>query len=153
MKIKGGGPRKSAKPAEEPNFYKLPFLPPHESVKKEQQQQQQAFYQMHHNNQDFSHTTAVQSQGVNSVLEQALAQQAYLEFTSPNRRAPAFTPMPQPPTFPSATLASLPDSLAQVLAYHSLQDGTPMDASNAHICAAMREKEIITAALLQRLRR
>mmetsp|Transcript_7895 Transcript_7895/g.15798 ORF Transcript_7895/g.15798 Transcript_7895/m.15798 type:complete len:291 (-) Transcript_7895:198-1070(-) len=155
MKIKGGGPRKCAKPAEEPNFYKLPFLPPHETLKNEhqqqqqQKQQQQVVYQMPHN-QVHSHA-AVRTQGVNTVLEQALAQQAYLQFTSPHRSLATFTPMPRHTQFPPAT--SHPDSLAQALGYHSLQDGSPPEASHPHLYAAMREKEIITAALLQRLRR
>ena len=145
MKIKGGGPRKSAKPAEEPVFYKMPFLPPHASQKSEQQAVYQ-MYQPHAN-------TAVRSQGVNTVLEQALAQQAYFQFASQHRNAPAFAPLPCPPPFPSAAVASHPVSLSHALGYHSLQDTSPQDASNPHLFAAMREKEMITAALLDRLRR
>ena len=142
MKIKGGGPRKSARPAEEPNFYNLPFLPPHEVKKKEAQ----AVYTLQY--QPAQATSPVRGHGINTVLEQALAQQAYANYTAQVRAAPTFAPLPCPPPLPAAR------SLSQALGYPHLPDAARSDASTSpQLFAAMRENELLTAALLQRLRR
>ena len=151
MKIKGGGPRKSARPADEPNFYAMPYLPqanetknkavvgPATAGRKEppvvvyqmpvlQQQQQQQHLQ----------ETARSSTGsVSTVLEQALAHQAYLAYM---HRATTHQhqqqPLVQPPALTAVSMA-VPADLQQT----------------ASLQAALREEELLTAALLQRLRR
>ena len=153
-KIKGGGPRKSARPAEEPNFYSMRYLPPDEKSKnhrghvlqqqqsrQQQQQQQQAAYRMH-----LTAMSAAQTHSVDSVLEQALARQAYLNYAAVQARAaPSFAPLASPPAFPSPTSAGVGGG------FPSLQD-IAWGRDSQGFAVALRDKEMITVALLQRLR-
>ena len=153
MKIKGGGPRKSARPAEEPNFYQMPYLPPHQKVKKTSQ----ALYQMHMPAAAAASPTmndVMQAQNMNHVLEQALAHRAYLNYTSSRTTARAaamvpstttFAPLPSRPALPSPAAAGLSPLSQAFGAYAGMTD-------EAQVLAAIREKEMLTVALLQRLR-
>ena len=125
----------------------MPYLPAHEKDKEDQK----AVYKS-------TLDCAVRAQCVNHVLEQALAHRAYLNYTSqiPPSATATFSPLPSPPTFPSpatSRVAAMPRPPG--LGFHqSIQDIAlaAQDRTDSQVLAALREKEILTAALLQRLR-
>ena len=135
MKIKGQGPRKSAKPAHEPNFYSMTYLPPNgvpESRTKD------LYHHLMQPQSTQSNLLPERSpQGVNSALERALVQQAYLNAcassltTAPSLAGPSL--LLSHPSRPSEP------ALSQALAFSNAVD-------------SVRENELLTAILLERLR-
>ena len=144
MKIKGGGPRKSAKPAEEPNFYKLPFLPANETTAG---QKHQAVSQLR---------APEGSQVMNIVLEQALAQHALFNYSYATSRttapttSPLFTPLSCPPPLPSVSRGT---SATQAMGYPAPEHDFSIERQPNVLLSATRDNEFVTAALLHRLRR
>jgi hypothetical protein len=152
IKIKGGGPRKSAKPAEEPRFYSKPYLSANDasSTRKDKS----AAYHMYAGP---TTTTDASATAIFGWMEQqALAKQASLSLLQkPKSVAGVVTPaVPYQMSFvPAAAVGST--SFSNVLSMAAFQQQSMADAgiANPNVWAAMRQNDLLTAAVLQHLRR